>query len=174
MVQNLARFYKLTLSRKQDFNTITDELEHVSIYVQLQNMRFQNSIDFVVDIPDELGIYGIPKLTLQPIVENAILHGILEKEEKSGTIVITGWLEKYAVVILVSDDGAGIPAAILPHVLSGSSAHKKRGTNIAVANIHKRLKLLYGEAYGLTYRSAKDVGCEVEIRLPLTTPENMI
>lgn len=174
VVQNLARFYKLTLSRKQDFNTITDELEHVSIYVQLQNMRFQNSIDFVVDIPDELGVYGIPKLTLQPIVENAILHGILEKEEKSGTIVITGWLEEDAVIILVSDDGAGIPANKLPYILSGSSTHKTSGTNIAVANIHKRLQLLYGAVYGLTYRSTEGAGCEVEIRLPLTTPENMI
>ena len=92
-VQNLSRFYKLTLSRKESISTIGKEEEHVSIYLQLQNMRFHDSITFVSDIPDELTEYLIPKLTLQPVIENAVLHGILEKENKSGTIVLTGWME---------------------------------------------------------------------------------
>ena len=92
-VQSLSRFYKLTLSRKKGISTIARELEHVTIYVQLQNMRYHDSIELITDIPDELSEYQIPKLTLQPVVENSILHGILEKESKSGTIVITGRLE---------------------------------------------------------------------------------
>ena len=92
-VQSLSRFYKLTLSRKKGISTIARELEHVTIYVQLQNMRYHDSIELITDIPDELSEYQIPKLTLQPVVENSILHGILEKESKSGTIVITGWME---------------------------------------------------------------------------------
>ena len=87
-VQSLSRFYKLTLSRKKGISTIARELEHVTIYVQLQNMRYHDSIELITDIPDELSEYQIPKLTLQPVVENSILHGILEKESKSGTIVI--------------------------------------------------------------------------------------
>ena len=85
-VQNLSRFYKLTLSRKKSISTIAQEEEHVSIYVNLQNMRYHNSIQFISDIPDELMEYTIPKLTLQPVVENAILHGILEKDNKEGII----------------------------------------------------------------------------------------
>lgn len=165
-VQNLARFYKLTLSRKKNISTIADELEHVSIYVQLQNMRYQNAIDFVLDIPDTLSGYSIPRLTLQPIVENAILHGILEKEEKTGTIVITGWLEHQDIILLVSDDGIGIPADKLPLILSEDNTGHSKGTNIAIYNIHKRLKLLYGPSYGLSYTSTQEQGTDVKISLP--------
>lgn len=165
-VQQLARFYKLTLSRKANAMSIEEELEHVSIYVELQNMRFQNAVDFVTDIPDELLGYGIPKLTLQPIVENAILHGIMEKAEKTGSIVITGWREDNNIILLVSDDGVGIPGERLPDILSGKRSGIAKGNNIAVYNIHKRLKLLFGEPYGLHYSSIPGEGTEVRIRIP--------
>ena len=108
-VQRLSRFYKLTLSRKNSISTIGDEEEHVSIYLQIQNMRYHNSISFISDIPDELTEYQLPKLTLQPVIENSVLHGILEKSSKSGTIVLTGWMEDQDIVLLISDDGVGIP-----------------------------------------------------------------
>lgn len=165
-VQNLSRFYKLTLSRKKGISTIARELEHITIYVQLQNMRYHDSIELITDIPDELSEYQIPKLTLQPVVENSILHGILEKESKSGTIVITGWMENEDVVLLVSDDGVGIPPKILSTILSGNGNSQSGGTNIAVYNTHRRLQILYGNDYGLTYSSKLGEGTEVEIRFP--------
>ena len=165
-VQSLSRFYKLTLSRKKGISTIARELEHVTIYVQLQNMRYHDSIDLITDIPDELSEYQIPKLTLQPVVENSILHGILEKDSKSGTIVITGWMEDEDVVLLISDDGVGIPPEILSSILSGKGNSKSGGTNIAVYNTHRRLQILYGSDYGLTYSSKPGEGTEVEIRFP--------
>ena len=165
-VQSLSRFYKLTLSRKKGISTIARELEHVTIYVQLQNMRYHDSIELITDIPDELSEYQIPKLTLQPVVENSILHGILEKKSKSGTIVITGWMENEDVVLLVSDDGVGIPPEILSTILSGNGNSQSGGTNIAVYNTHRRLQILYGSNYGLTYSSQPGEGTEVEIRFP--------
>lgn len=165
-VQSLSRFYKLTLSRKKGISTIARELEHVTIYVQLQNMRYHDSIELITDIPDELSEYQIPKLTLQPVVENSILHGILEKESKSGTIVITGWMENENVVLLVSDDGVGIPPEILSTILSGNGNSQSGGTNIAIYNTHRRLQILYGNDYGLTYSSKPGEGTEVEIRFP--------
>ncbi|MDD3402618.1 MAG: histidine kinase [Hespellia sp.] len=172
-VQKLSRFYKLTLSRKESLNTIEDEIEHVSIYVQLQNMRFHNDIDFIIDIPDGILDYSIPKLTFQPVVENSILHGILEKESKQGTIVLTGWLEGEDIVILISDNGVGIPSDQLSMILNGNEcSSKKGGTNIAIYNTHKRLQILYGKKYGLKYNSI--LGCEtnVEIRLPAIRPDH--
>ena len=127
-------------------------------------MRFNGGIDFVMDIPDYLMDYPIPKLTFQPVVENSILHGILEKSEKCGTIVLTGWLEGNTVVILVSDDGVGIPPEKLSRILMGNSGGK--GNNIAVYNTHRRIQLLYGPDYGLQYHSELGKGTEVEIRLP--------
>lgn len=165
-VQSLSRFYKLTLSRKKGISTIARELEHVTIYVQLQNMRYHDSIELITDIPDELSEYQIPKLTLQPVVENSILHGILEKESKSGTIVITGWMENEDIVLLISDDGVGISPEILSTILSGSGNSQSGGTNIAVYNTHRRLQILYGKDYGLTYSSNPRKGTEVEIRFP--------
>ena len=165
-VQKLSRFYKLTLSRKKSISTIGNEEEHVSIYVDLQNMRYHNSIDFVSDIPDELTEYQIPKLTLQPIIENAILHGILEKSSKSGTIVLTGWMEDEDIVLLISDDGVGIPPDLLKNIVSGEVKSSSGGTNIAIYNTHKRLQILYGENYGLKYSSTPGQGTEVEIRIP--------
>ena len=165
-VQSLSRFYKLTLSRKKGISTIARELEHVTIYVQLQNMRYHDSIELITDIPDELSEYQIPKLTLQPVVENSILHGILEKESKSGTIVITGWMENEDVVLLISDDGVGISPEILSTILSGKGKSQSGGTNIAVYNTHRRLQILYGNDYGLTYSSKLGEGTEVEIRFP--------
>ena len=165
-VQILSRFYKLTLSRKKGISTIARELEHVTIYVQLQNMRYHDSIELITDIPDELSEYQIPKLTLQPVVENSILHGILEKESKSGTIVITGWMENEDVVLLISDDGIGISPEILSTILSGNGKSQSGGTNIAVYNTHRRLQILYGNNYGLTYSSKPGEGTDVEIRFP--------
>ena len=165
-VQNLSRFYKLTLSRKKGISTIAHEEEHVSIYINLQNMRYHDSIDLISDIPDELMEYQIPKLTLQPVVENSILHGILEKESKSGTIVLTGWLEDQDVVLLISDDGVGIPPEKMPTILSGTGHSSTGGTNIAIYNTHRRLQILYGSKYGLTYTSKPGQGTEVQIRIP--------
>ena len=167
VIQILARFYKLTLSGNRKMVTIKEELEHVDIYMQLQNMRYSDSFEFVVDMPDELSDYQIPRLTLQPIIENSIIHGILETAEKTGTIVITGWQEDGDICILVSDDGAGVPADVLPKILSAQENHHTKGTNIAVYNIHNRLRLLYGESYGLHYESIQGQGCEVTLRIPI-------
>lgn len=165
-VQNLSRFYKLTLSRKQSLTTIASEDEHITIYVRLQNMRYHDSIELISDIPDELMEYQIPKLTLQPVIENAILHGILEKESKAGTIVLTGWMEDEDIVLLISDDGVGIPPDKMPDILSGNGQSSSGGTNIAVYNTHRRLQILYGSKYGLAYSSQPGKGTEVHIRIP--------
>lgn len=173
-IRKLSRFYKLTLSRKQQLSTIEDEIEHVSIYVQLQNMRFHNMIDFLVDIPDMLMEYTIPKLTFQPIVENSILHGILEKEEKAGTIVLTGWLEDDTIVLLISDDGIGMPADVLASILTGEkNTSRTSGNNIAIYNTHRRFQLLYGPDFGLSYSSTPSKGTEVEICLPAKFPDEI-
>ncbi|MCR5677292.1 MAG: histidine kinase [Agathobacter sp.] len=164
VVQNLSRFYKLTLSRKRNLSSIENELEHAQVYLQLMNMRYDDKIDLVVDVPNELLQYRIPKLTFQPILENSILHGILEKEEKSGTIVLTAWEEDGDIVILISDDGVGMTEDEIARILSENVSHERKGSSIAVYNIHNRLRLLYGEPYGLTYQS--NGGCDVTIRIP--------
>ena len=142
------------------------EEEHVSIYIHLQNMRYHDSIQFISDIPDELMDDQIPKLTLQPVVENAILHGILETTSKSGTIVLTGWQEDQDLVLLISDDGVGMSKEKLDTILTGTGFSSGKGTNIAIYNTHRRLQILYGPDYGLFYSSEPGKGTEVQTRIP--------
>jgi len=168
VVQNLSRFYKLTLSKKETVSTIEQEIEHATIYVHLQNMRFRGKINFVVDIPDGILDYQIPKLTLQPVIENSIQHGIMEKEDKKGTIVITAWSNENVIEILVSDDGVGIAHEKLEKILTGESKNES-SNNIAIYNTHHRLQILYGKENGLTYHSIVGKGTEVLIRLPAKT-----
>lgn len=165
-VHSLSRYYKLTLNKGNITTSIKDELDHVSLYVKLQNMRYENKIQFIVDVPDEILDYEIPKLVLQPIVENCILHGIFEQECKEGTIVITSWLEGEYITFLVSDNGVGIPADKLPTILTGKGISETGGSNIAIYNTHLRLQLLYGNQYGLVYHSIEGEGTDVEIRIP--------
>jgi two-component system sensor histidine kinase YesM len=164
-VNLLSRFYKLTLNRGSAIITVGQELEHVSLYVQLQNMRFSDKLHFFVDVPDEMLEYTMPKLIFQPIVENSILHGILEKPIREGNIVIMGWMEGDDMVFTVSDDGVGIPPEKLDTILTGKAA-AGGGSNIAIANTHKRIQLAYGSQYGLSYRSTAGSETEVEIRIP--------
>lgn len=171
-VQSLSKFYKLTLSKKEVTTTVAEELNHVSLYVKLQNMRFENKIDFLIDVPDEILDCEIPKLVLQPIVENAILHGILGKESKAGSIVIMAWLEGRDIVFVVSDDGVGIPQEQMDKILSGDGKSES-GSNIGIYNTHRRLQLYYdNQDFGLTYRSTLGIGTEVEIRIPVVIHES--
>ena len=165
----MSKFYKLTLSKKNTLDSIENELLHVSLYVKLQNMRFDNKIDFIVDVPDTLMHYSIPKLTFQPIVENAMIHGIFEKEERSGTIVLTSWSEGNDIVFLISDDGVGMDETALSNILKEKpvASEKEKGSNVGIYNTHKRLVLLYGQGYGLSYKSSPGTGTEVTVRIPM-------
>lgn len=165
-VQALSKFYKLTLGKGNIIVSIGEELSHVSLYVQLQNMRYKDKIHFFIDVPDDLLDYEIPKFVLQPIVENSIQHGIFGKESKEGNIVITGWAESNVIVFIVSDDGVGVPPEKMETILSGKG-DSSLGSNIGIYNTHKRLQLYYGDSFGMTYRSSQNAGTEVEIRIPV-------
>ncbi len=109
--------------------------------------------------------FEIPKLVLQPIVENSIQHGIFEKESKEGSIVIMAWMENEDIVFVISDNGIGIPDKKLPLLLDGTYEDGK-GSNIGIYNTHLRLQLLYGRKYGLHYESTLGKGTEVQVKLP--------
>ncbi|MGB8453536.1 MAG: sensor histidine kinase [Anaerocolumna sp.] len=164
-VQALSKFYKMTLRKGNIVVTIEDELEHVSLYIQLQNMRYDNKIHFTVDIPDNMLEYTIPKIIFQPVVENAIQHGIFCKESKEGNIVITGWTEDDTLVFIISDDGVGIPKEKIDQLMSGK-IQSSTGSGVGILNTHNRLQLYYDTQFGLRYRSREGEYTEVEIRIP--------
>lgn len=173
-IRDLSRFYKLTLSRKNTITTVENEIEHATIYMRLQNMRFGNTIDFVVDIPDSMLDIHIPTLIFQPVIENSLLHGILEKESKTGTIVLTGWMESDAAVIMISDDGVGMTQEKLASLLTEKEEQTRGSGHIGVYNTHRRLQILFGASYGLRYKSTPGQGTDVEIRIPRYEKESTL
>ena len=164
VVNLLAKFYKLSLSKGRDIITIADEIMHVKTYVQIQNKRFDDRITLDINIDEEICNYSIIKIILQPLVENSILHGIQEKEDKTGKIEISARFENDRIVLRVHDDGVGIPEEYLRNLLNDDPINEEHGYGIK--NINNRLKLYYGESCGLTYKSGPGAGTLVEVRIP--------
>ena len=162
----LAKFYKLSLNQGKDVVTLRDEINHISTYVQIQNLRFDEKIGFCISIPEDLYQYGILKLLLQPIVENAIIHGILPKkgENYKGIIEITGSIDKEDLVLNIRDNGVGITKEKIKSIFNNTNVRNKNGYGIK--NINDRIKLYYGEKYGLTYQSCEEMGTTVTIYIP--------
>lgn len=167
------------MTRKMDQAKAAEELriaEFHSLQAQINPHFLYNTMDMINWLAQQgrtddvstavQSLSRFYKLTLQPLIENAVLHGILEKDDKTGTIVLTGWIEGTSIVLLISDDGVGIPSEKLSAILSGNGNSTSGGTNIAVYNTHRRLQILYGPDYGLTYSSTPGSGTEVEIRIP--------
>ena len=165
-IQTLGKFYKLTLSKQDTFDTVQKETEHATLYVKLQNMRFQNRIRFVVDIDETIQSCIMPKLVFQPLVENAILHGIMERDDKTGEVVLAGWRDGDHIVFLIYDNGVGMTAAQLEKITGPEPSGTGSGTHIGVYNTNERLRLYYGPQYGLQYKSTPGQGTEVQIRIP--------
>ena len=165
----LARFYKLSLNKGSDFVSIQDEIKHVQTYVQIQNMRFEDSIRLNVNIDEDLYQQRVVKIILQPLVENAIFHGFRKDSGKrQGDITITGQRENDAVILLtVRDNGAGMDEEQLKTLLDAPEQDSDHG--YGVFNIDQRLKICYGPAFGLTYRLPEEGGVLVEIRIPYQT-----
>ena len=117
-------------------------------------------------VPQELYCYRVIKLTLQPLVENAIFHGI-EPTGEGGTITVSGHEEGSDLLLYVTDDGAGIPADTLAGLLTAERPRSHASLNgIGVYNVHRRLQMLYGPGYGLTIESEPGCGTCVTVRIP--------
>lgn len=167
-VDSLANFYKISLSKGKERISIREELQHVSYYHAIQNMRFDHKIQLIVDVNPEIQKMEILKITLQPIVENSILHGIMEKPEKRGVIRITGLCSEHAVSLLVEDDGVGMPPGLIEE-LEKSDSMESSSHGYGLRNINRRLKLCYGAEFGLFFPRRMSPGAAVEVRLPRST-----
>jgi len=162
VVNALAKFFKLSLNDGRDILTIAEELEHVRIYLEIQNRRFSNQIQSSFDIDSSILGMTTVKLVLQPIVENAILHGIREKQSKEGEIKISGRLVENCIVLIVEDNGRGMP----PEIVEGLLHHQKETAGYGIFNVNEKIKLYFGADYGLEYWSEFGIGTRVTIRFP--------
>lgn len=166
MVRSLSDFFRTSLNQGKDIISVEEELKHVSSYLEIQHVRYQDILNFTVDVPKELNSYHIPKITLQPLVENALYHGI-KNRRGLGEIKITGNTEENYFAIIVEDNGIGMTPERLKQVVDAmNNAKPEEGDIYGLYNVNERIKLNVGEEYGLYISSANGEGTKVEVRLP--------
>ncbi|MFR5725787.1 MAG: sensor histidine kinase [Clostridium sp.] len=165
-VTALARFFRISLSRGKSIITVKDELEHVRNYLMIQHMRFKNRFSYTIEAEDEVLELASLKLMLQPLVENAIYHG-MEFMDGDGEIFISAWKEGEDLYLKVSDNGLGMTEEQVARLFSDTPhTGSSRGSGIGVKNVNERIRLYFGSEYGLSIESEPDEGTVVTIHLP--------
>lgn len=178
MTEALSIFFRYSISYRDNIVTLANELENVKNYFKIQQYRFNNrfALDVILSDENDILVCRMPKLTLQPIVENAIYHG-LEGKMGQGHITIRVVSTQSRVIIVVSDDGIGMDKeklAKIQHKLWGETEDEdenengeKRRSGIAISNVNQRIALMFGEEYGVSISSTPGVGTDVTLTLPL-------
>ena len=166
MVDNLSDFFRTSLNQGKDIISIREELAHVRSYLEIQQVRYQDILRYEITVPEDLYEYKIPKITIQPLVENALYHGIKNKRGQ-GTITITGERSENGFVLYVRDNGIGMTQERLNEVRAGIQKLSYTGKEIyGLYNVNERIRLNFGETYGISIESTYGEGTCVSISLP--------
>jgi len=170
MTSALARFFQQVIGNSVFYVTVWKELEYTRNYLIIQQMRYKDKLDFEIQVEEEIFECKIIKLILQPLVENSLYHGLKYKEGQ-GHIKITGYRQGDKLIIKVMDDGAGIREEKLKQIFSeGNESHHKYN-GVGMRNIQSRIKLYYGEAFGLQVESEEGAGTTITVTIPYIVSE---
>lgn len=174
MVGSLSKFFRTSLNQGKDIISIEEELQHVRSYLEIQQIRYQDILEYEIDVPQELGMYRIPKITIQPLVENALYHGIKNKRGL-GTISITGEKAEDCFYLYVTDNGIGMGEKRLQQIKDRIGQNAPDENEIyGLYNVNERIRLKFGQEYGISIKSVHMEGTQVCIRLPYVIEENTI
>ena len=168
MVSTLSDFFRTTLSKGRDYITVKEETAHIRSYLTIQQFRYRDILEYEIDIPAELEEYQILKLTLQPLVENALYHGIKNKRGR-GHILVSGKKQGDHLVFTVRDNGKGMDPERLAYVqrlISGELKDEDAPSGFGLFNVNQRLQLNYGPEYGLLLASEEGEWTEVNVIIP--------
>jgi two-component system, sensor histidine kinase YesM len=166
MTGALARFFRISISKGNEVIDVSDEVEHAASYLVIQKIRYKNKFDYTIDVQDEALHHKTIKLILQPIIENAIYHGINKIQDK-GEIYIKVFIEGDKIIFRVADNGFGIKPERLKKIFETEPTNK-RTLGVGLKNVYERIKLSYGDEYGVDIKSEIEVGTTVSISIPLT------
>ena len=167
MISELAKLFRISLSRGKTIISIKDELQHCRNYMNIQKYRYKERFETEYDISEEIYSFCTVKLILQPILENAIYYGVgdMDKDEDP-RIVVRGWKQEQDIYIAVSDNGIGMRREDVENILTGNQKAIKHGSGVGLINVHTRIRLMFGKKYGLIGESEPDEGTTVTIHLP--------
>lgn len=172
MITQLASLFRISLSRGKTVISVEDELKHARNYMNIQKVRYKNIFEVRFDIDPEILQCCTVKLVVQPLLENAIYYGV-ECMDGDGEIDVNGYRREDDIYIEVRDNGLGIPEDEVEQLLKENNRVHKRGSGVGLLNVHNRIRLRFGEEYGLEIESEPDEGTTVRIHLPyiVYTPE---
>lgn len=181
MAEALAAFFRYSITQKDNIVTLRDELSNVRNYFLIQEYRFNNKFELVIHIDEneeQILDYYLPKLTIQPIIENAIFHG-LETKVGKGHVNLEITMTQQRLLINISDDGIGMSTDTLEEINKAiregtKGSGDKKGNGIALINVNQRIKIVFGEEYGITVYSTQYKGTDVEIVLPILYDQKTI
>lgn len=162
----LAELLRSTIVNKNEYVTLQEEIDNLKNYIIIQRMRYGDSFEVDYQVDERLLCHRILKLIIQPIVENAIIHG-LEGMDSGARIVILAQEEEGKLLIQVADNGQGMSAGQIKRLFNGNAVPGKRLSSIGLSNVRDRVSLHYGHGYGLTIDSARGQGTRISLRLPL-------
>ena len=166
IVTELGQLLRNSISNGNDFSTVAETEETIQSYLRIQKIRYNDKFSAVVEIDSAIRHYQIPKLIIQPLVENAIIHG-LENKVGQGLLTIRGYREGERLVFEIGDNGVGISPKRLAALTRGADGETDQATDsIGISNVQRRIKLYYGNEYGLTIKSRRNHGTQVTLRLP--------
>jgi two-component system sensor histidine kinase YesM len=168
MIEGLAKYFRLSLSKGRDVVSVADEITLARVYLDIQQTRFPSSFQYETEVEDGLDNYVMPKLILQPIVENALLHGIHETKTKCGIIRITVKRIDDELLLTVCDDGLGMEEGKVKQLLAGPHIESELdgvGSSYGLYNVNERIRMYSGDQYGLSIISSLGKGTTVTLRL---------
>ena len=173
MISQLAKLFRISLSKGSTVITIRDELQHAQSYMNIQKVRYKNTFSVTFDVDPEICSYCTVKLILQPILENAINYGVSGMDD-CGEIRVKGRQEGGRVILSVEDNGIGMSEEQVRLLLTDSNRVHKHGSGVGLVNVNNRIQLLFGKEYGLTVESEPDEGTTISICIPAVpyTEEN--
>ena len=163
MVTSLSQYFRSFLSDGKEIVTIAEETNHIRSYLEIQQVRYRDIMEYEINVDSETEFYKLPKLTLQPLVENAIYHGLKPKRGK-GIITVTGKTNGDKIVLTVKDTGAGMDEEQLENLKN--KIRTEDATSFGLVSAYKRLKLLYGEEFGFDILSEAGSGTSITISIP--------
>lgn len=170
MMQAFIDLLKLTLSVSTDLLSLEDELNATIKYIKLQQFRYTDQLSYEIDFDEESHHCEVPSLILQPIVENALFHG-LEPKNENGMLILTSRIQAGKLYLSVSDDGVGMKQEIIDKIMNHEYKVKKGSKSIGLANITDRIEMHFGKPYGLTIHSEEGIGTTVTLCLPIVKKE---
>ena len=162
MISSLSVFFRTSLSKGNDIIPLCEEKKHTLSYLEIQQFRYRDILEFELSIPEKLDEVQVPKLSIQPLAENALYHGIKNRRGK-GKITITGREEADAIILTVTDNGQGMTPERLYEVQEAIRTGKRTGFGLAA--VAERIALYYGSGYGMSISSEEGKGTTVELRL---------